>query len=692
MRELRRKAKRIWAFLLVLLLLFSVAGGSSFPVLAETEGAKSVSVEAGEAKEIEKAEKQAEEAKEAEKAEKQDRQEEEQQEDTEQVEPGQTGHDEGEETGAEQGKDAKNPQEDDGNASPDKNTGITENGEVGTEEEPKVTDPEQQPTDSAAESGADAANAEKPAENETETEKQTGEVLPKEESVPEEILPAEPVVLDLAAVEPEAPSLAHRKYADRRADGTYDLTLEFTGKVDTDSQDRKLDVLLIVDESGSMTYSMGGDKETNYTNSRWYNAKLAIQQLIDTLEKNDGLDVHYSIVTYSGSENDGTWNDAQTRVDWSPAAEFSISGNLTNPQERYSAGDGRLDYKPSGGTNYQAGLRTGAEQLKSKSARSDAEKVVLFLSDGKPTFYYDKNGETAGSGDEDADEDWWGNKYNWGSCSSAAYAQADKMTGIHYFYAIGIGRDENAINPDTLKELSVRIGEKNAGCKVTENNAPYLCGSLEELKKAFSEMAGEITRLSCKNVTVTDTLSENVDLLNKDGKPLTNVSELVYTLSAVNAEGGEESIPEGTTVVYDPATRGLRLKFPDGYELGDGWTYQITVHIAPSELAYSKYFEADETYPDRAEPDTGTHADGWGFYSNVEDSAKLIYTWNDTVPREEEFPMPVVKLDGVDIPVPTGLDFSGQLGSGVWAALLGTATMAALAYLAYRRRRYDGTR
>lgn len=81
-----------------------------------------------------------------------------------------------------------------------------------------------------------------------------------------------------------------------------------------------------------------------------------------------------------------------------------------------------------------------------------------------------------------------------------------------------------------FKELSVRIGEKNAGCKVTENNAPYLCGSLEELKKAFSEMAGEITRLSCKNVTVTDTLSENVDLLNKDGKPLTKRQSL-YTHS-----------------------------------------------------------------------------------------------------------------------------------------------------------------
>ena len=37
------------------------------------------------------------------------------------------------------------------------------------------------------------------------------------------------------------------------------------------------------------------------------------------------------------------------------------------------------------------------------------------------------------------------------------------MTGIHYFYAIGIGRDENAINPDTLKELSVRIGGEECG-------------------------------------------------------------------------------------------------------------------------------------------------------------------------------------------------------------------------------------
>lgn len=655
---MRRKAKRMWAYLLVLLLLFSVAGGSGFPVLAETEHIEDVSTEA---ENMETAEMEAGETEAEEKAGKQDEQAEEQQQ-------GDSGSDE-------------NTGKDTGKKDPDENTETVAPGENNEAENPETTEKEQKAGNLEAGSEADDAEV-------MET------VLPEEELVPEELLreimAAEPVVLDLATVKPEAPSLAHRKYAERNPDGTYDLTLEFTGKADTDRNARKLDVLLIVDRSGSMTYSMGGSKETNYKNSRWYNAKLAIQQLIDTLEQNDGLDVRYSIVTYSGSEDDGTWNDASIAVEWNEAKNFKISGNLTNPQDQYSVGGGKLDYKPSGGTNYQAGLRTGAEQL--AKARSDAEKAVLFLSDGKPTFYYNSDGDTVGAGDEDADEDWWGNKYNWGSCSGAAYTQADKMTGINYFYAIGIGKDEQAINPATLKELSERIEKKNSGCKVTENNAPYLCGSLEELKNAFSEMSGEITRLSCKKVSVTDTLSENVNLLNKDGKPLVDASELVYTLSAVNAEGGEESVPDGTTVVYNPTTRELQLKFPDEYELGDGWTYKITVHIAPSDLAYSKYFEADETYPDKADADTGTHANGKGFYSNVKDSAKLIYTWNDTVPGEEKFPMPVVKLDGVDIPVPTGLDFSGWLGSGVWAVLFGAAAMAAFAYLASWRRKNDGTR
>lgn len=313
----------MWAYLLVLLLLFSVAGGSGFPVLAETEHIEDVSTEA---ENMETAEMEAGETEAEEKAGKQDGQAEEQQQ-------GDSGSDE-------------NTGKDTGEKDPDENTETVAPGENNEAENPETTEKGQKAGNLEAGSEADDAEV-------MET------VLPEEELVPEElqreIMAAEPVVLDLATVKPEAPSLARRKYAERNPDGTYDLTLEFTGKADTDSNARKLDVLLIVDRSGSMTYSMGGSKETNYKNSRWYNAKLAIQQLIDTLEQNDGLDVRYSIVTYSGSEDDGTWNDASIAVEWNEAKNFKISGNLTNPQDQYSVGGGKLDYKPSGGTNYQAG-------------------------------------------------------------------------------------------------------------------------------------------------------------------------------------------------------------------------------------------------------------------------------------------------------------------------------------------------
>ena len=71
MRKLRRKAKRMWAYLLVLLLLFSVAGGSGFPVLAETEHIEDVSTEA---ENMETAEMEAGETEAEEKAGKQDEQ------------------------------------------------------------------------------------------------------------------------------------------------------------------------------------------------------------------------------------------------------------------------------------------------------------------------------------------------------------------------------------------------------------------------------------------------------------------------------------------------------------------------------------------------------------------------------------------------------------------------------------------
>lgn len=51
--------------------------------------------------------------------------------------------------------------------------------------------------------------------------------------------------------EPEA-SLSHEKYIKRNVDGTYDITLNASGTVGSKTNPAKVDIVLIVDTSGSM--------------------------------------------------------------------------------------------------------------------------------------------------------------------------------------------------------------------------------------------------------------------------------------------------------------------------------------------------------------------------------------------------------------------------------------------------------
>lgn len=436
------------------------------------------------------------------------------------------------------------------------------------------------------------------------------------------------------------PTLEKSKRAVRREDGTYDLTLEIKGKAETKSEKRKLDVLLIVDESGSMQDGMDGTEGVGYRSSRWYNSKVAIQSLIHTLEENKGLDVRYSIVTYSGNDSsygshDSPFDDARVCMDWGDVKDVHISASFDDQNANFETGEGDLDYTPEGGTNYQAGLRTAAAQL--AYARQDASKVVIFLSDGYPTFFYNEKGMTRGDGQNDA----YGNDSH--ACSNAAYPQAAELTGVQYFYTIGLGNEGN-INATTLTTISSKVAgaNKNLGITTVTNtdNKPFLCTDLTALKDAFAKMAANITRMACTKVEVSDELSENVVLLNKAGQELTGLTAEDYTLYAKDETGTAQDVPEGTKVSY--ANGALSVKFPEDYELKDSWSYGITVRIRPSDKAYEDYLSGKETYPDTGAEDTGTHSGEAGFYSNKE--AKVTYLWNKSADRTELFPMPVVQV------------------------------------------------
>lgn len=445
-------------------------------------------------------------------------------------------------------------------------------------------------------------------------------------------------------------SLAHRKFIKKNNDGTYDLTLTVAGAAGSTTNKKKLDVLLIVDKSGSMQYNMAGTNKQNpsYSDSRWKASKEAIRELIASLDANSAnLDTMYNIVTFSGSKgtSDSKENDAKCELEWSYSNQFTISNGT-----RWANGaqGSKLNYAPDGGTNYQAGFREGKEQL--KLARKDAQKVVIFLSDGEATFYYNEKGMTVGDGQYDCDdheEDWWGNvtsKTNPRCCSNAAMKEAAGITSANYFYTIGLG-DKDAINSDVLTNLSKTVAEKSSGCIVNTDNKPFMCDSLEGLKNAFAKMYADITTFTCTNVKVTDQLSNNVNIV-KAGTATDNPYN--FRISMTNKDGTSGNVPKGTTAVYNEKTKQVELKFPEKYELEDGATYQVTFTVEPSDLAYQKYAESGGEYTETGEEDTGDTAGQKGYFSN--DWAKVEYTYKEE-PRSEPYKKPVVQVNAATITV-----------------------------------------
>ena len=370
------------------------------------------------------------------------------------------------------------------------------------------------------------------------------------------------------------------KTATRNDDGTYDLSLTASGSVGTSENKAILDVIYVLDCSGSMEESMG------QSGSRMSAAKNAITTMTNSLASNNKINAQFSLVTFSYS--------AKTQRGWTTSKD-----TLTNAMN---------GIKPDGATNYEGAL-TQAKSLLG-SARINASKVVVFVSDGIPTAYT-STGEYGG-GDNDSD----------GRAMSRARGVVKTMTP-NYLFTVGVGPEKNYSN------LSEVTGAAHSGVKT----ANYAGTDSDKLKAAFAEMEGTITSIACEDVTINDPLSENVEMVLKNGAP----EKLVGTVTGAkagdvtnNADGtitlAATALNEATTLPAPTySDRKIQWKFPAEYKLEANYTYTVTAKISVTEEAYQNYRNNDNSYPDQADKDTGTHAGKMGLYSNVNTEATLTY-------------------------------------------------------------------
>ena len=418
----------------------------------------------------------------------------------------------------------------------------------------------------------------------------------------------------------------HEKYATLRDDGTYDLTLTVAGKKGTETNKAKLDVIYILDKSGSMKEDFGGT-------SKRIAASNAITALTKSLKQNANIDARFSMVTFSGNKTTGMWGQGDTKT-WDDA-EVAVSWTT-------DAGTIERGSKPTsnGGTNYQAGIRTAKELLTSK--RAGAMTAVIFISDGDPTFYYNPDGYTRGDGNNDGN----GGADNLKVCLDAAKNEIANL-GVNYFYTVGVGKASDYVNLSDLCSASGVSGAKNFDGTNTD-----------ELTKAFSTIESDILTFLCSNVSIQDVLSENVEIVKDKDGVFKSLKIVVTGKDGKTIVEGDNKVTfqDGTQNVtlkagYDSKTKTITLDFPAEYQLNAEYTYKVIANIDATEKAYENYRknltdnkdENEKGYKDVADAGTGTHAGEKGMYTNENSEAKMTYTFRGEE-YTELYDKPVIKL------------------------------------------------
>ncbi len=413
--------------------------------------------------------------------------------------------------------------------------------------------------------------------------------------------------------EPELSPPAHQKYIKDNGDGNYILSLDVTGKL---GEADPIDILLIIDKSNSMD------------NTRRKNVNSAIYTLINNLQSAQvETEVNLGAVTFSGTKYDGANNDAQFETGW-----VNLNSIKTSTKTNWY---GEVVYSNSffelnsvdGGTNWQAGIRTGEQAF----AGRDSKKYVIFLTDGVPTFRYDQSGITEGDGNS--------NEWN----------QDDVMK--NYNAAV----DEWEISPALISAgkyvIDATSGDKlNTRCEnfAEEIGATPIKGNNEtSLKNAFATIADNITRPAYNSLIITDTLSDYVDFANGEQTTVT-VSTCTKTIQddGTFTITSKNPLSQGQyTTSINEDTKTITVDLSNVGKLEEDVTYLVEFDVRLTDAAKAEYAQygygnvVGDPYTDA--PGNATSSGKPGLHSN--DQATIKYKVDESAVQEELYDHPVVQ-------------------------------------------------
>lgn len=308
----------------------------------------------------------------------------------------------------------------------------------------------------------------------------------------------------------------------------------------------------------------------------------------------------------------------------------------------------------STGTNYEAGLREAGNAI--DTARSDAIKIVVFLTDGQPTYH---GTSSSGGGSYTNDDDYKG------ALDGAATITCDR------FYAIGMDLTDNVGLYEYTwygQKYKEQIGPEISGEELLSQVANQVHANSDnknvqnvdedgDLSLVFSGIAGSIISYTASNVTIQDTLTDEVDQVAGTEPTVKVTDKNGNDVTEIEQKEGAELVSSYDNNPLSPTYKQLKLDFADSYELKQDYTYSVTIKIQTNEAAEKAYEENDYGYPDVGEEGTDdpdnipkTSSGEKGFFSNVENSAKVTWTTNGE-DKEGHYNRPVVQIPEGEVPV-----------------------------------------
>lgn len=249
-----------------------------------------------------------------------------------------------------------------------------------------------------------------------------------------------------------------------------------------------LDIVMVLDASGSMDDPMGGGDRTKRIDA----LKSAANSFINTIAKQneaiEGVDRQHrvAIVKFAGDKTDKVGNDTyyqgQYKYNHSQVMKglTDCSGGNVKALKDTVAG-----IKPSGATRADYGLELAGDIT---SGRADAKKIVVFFTDGKPTSYSEFDSGVADAAVTAAKnmKDSKATVYTIGIFSGADPADDPSKEGTS-----DVNKFMHAVSsnyPDATSYASDKLGTR------AENSDYYKSATnAEELKKVFDDISQAIT-------------------------------------------------------------------------------------------------------------------------------------------------------------------------------------------------------